>query len=134
MRLWSTTYPFNVDSGAEFYGTKGKMFLSKRGKFEVHGPRNAASEVKLESKIATSVADHQRNWLDCIKSGREPNANIEAAVRSATVVHLGNIATRLGRTIRFDAASQSVIGDEEANLLLGRKYRAGGHWAIPRGV
>ena len=40
MRLWSTSYPFNVDSGAEFYGTKGKMFLSKRGKFEVFAGTN----------------------------------------------------------------------------------------------
>jgi predicted dehydrogenase len=134
MRLWSTTYPFNVDSGAEYYGTKGKMFLSKRGKFEVQGPRNAASEVKLVSKITTSVADHQQNWLECIKSGREPNANIEAAVRSATAVHLGNIATRLQRTIRFDPATQTAIDDEEANALLGRKYRADGHWGIPHEV
>ena len=31
-RLWSTTHPFNVDSGVEYYGTKGKLFLSRRGK------------------------------------------------------------------------------------------------------
>ncbi|HAA48229.1 MAG TPA: gfo/Idh/MocA family oxidoreductase, partial [Planctomycetaceae bacterium] len=30
-RLWSTNYPHNVDSGVEFYGTKGQMFLSRRG-------------------------------------------------------------------------------------------------------
>ena len=42
-RLWSTTYPFNVDSGAEYFGTKGRMFLSKRGKFEIHGERNPAA-------------------------------------------------------------------------------------------
>lgn len=35
LRIWSTNYPYNVDSGAEFYGTKGKMFLSKRGKLEI---------------------------------------------------------------------------------------------------
>ena len=59
---------------------------------------------------------------------------MEVAVRSATAVHLGNIATRLQRTIRFDSATQSVIGDEEANALLARKYRADGHWGIPQGV
>ena len=39
-RLWSTSYPYNVDSGAEFYGTEGRTFLSKRGKLEVYGDRN----------------------------------------------------------------------------------------------
>ena len=34
-RLWSTNYPNNVDSGAEFYGTKGQLFLSRRGKFQL---------------------------------------------------------------------------------------------------
>src|SRR6185437_10815319 len=34
-RLWSTNYPYNCDSGAEFYGTKGMMFLSRRGKIQV---------------------------------------------------------------------------------------------------
>jgi predicted dehydrogenase len=132
MRLWSTTYPFNVDSGAEFYGTNGKMFLSKRGKFEVYGPRNAEMDIKLATQLKTSVAENQQNWLDCIKSGEQPNANIEVAVRSATAVHLGNIATRLQRTLRFDPKKQMVIGDEEANALLARKYRADGHWATPR--
>ncbi|CAE7289614.1 ydgJ, partial [Symbiodinium sp. CCMP2456] len=44
MRLWSTNYPMNCDSGVEFYGTEGQMFLSKRGKLRVLGPRNAKIE------------------------------------------------------------------------------------------
>ena len=42
MRLWSTNYPHNTDSGAEFYGTKGQMYLSRRGKIEVRGDRMVA--------------------------------------------------------------------------------------------
>jgi predicted dehydrogenase len=134
MRLWSTTYPFNVDSGAEFYGTNGKMLLSKRGKFEVRGPQNSPVDIKLDGSPRPSVEGNLQNWLDCAKSGKEPNANLEAAVRSATAVHLGNIATLLQRTIHFDPTNQTVVGDEEANALLSRKYRADGHWGIPSGV
>lgn len=134
MRLWSTTYPFNVDSGAEFIGTKGKMFISKRGKFEVRGPRNAMMDVKLAGSTAAQVAANQQNWLDCIKSGQMPNANMEVAVRTATAIHLGNIATRLGRSLRFDPNSQAAIDDNEANAMLARTYRDGGHWGIPKGV
>ncbi len=134
MRLWSTTYPYNVDSGAEFFGTKGKMFISKRGKFEVRGERNKPLDVKLSSNPKSEVYENQQNWIDCIKSGGVPNANVEIAVRTAIAAHLANIATRLGRTLRFDPDSEKIIGDEEAGALVTRKYRDGGHWAIPAGV
>jgi hypothetical protein len=78
--------------------------------------------------------ENQQNWLDCIKSGGTPHANVEIAVRTAVACHLANIATRLQRTLRFDPASETAIDDEEANALLGRKYREGGHWGIPAGV
>lgn len=134
MRLWSTTNPYNVDSGAEYIGTKGKMFISKRGKFEVRGERNRLLDVKLDRPPKSEVSENQQNWIDCIKSGGVPNANVEIAARTATAVHLGNIATRLGRTIHFDPASEWIVGDDEAAALQTRKYREGGHWGIPAGV
>jgi predicted dehydrogenase len=133
-RLWSTTYPYNVDSGAEFFGTKGKMFISKRGKFEVRGERNAPMDVQLDNPPKSEVSENQQNWLECIKSGGVPNANVDIAVRTAIAAHLANIATRLQRTLQFDPESERILGDEEANALLGRKYRDGGHWGVPAGV
>ncbi len=133
-RLWSTNGPFNVDAGAEFFGTEGRMFLSKRGKFELRGPRNARVDTPALGSLRPSVADHQQNWIDCIHSGERPRADIEIAHLAATTVHLGNIATRVGRALQFDPASEQIVGDDEANQLLGRSYRDGGHWAIPRAV
>lgn len=130
-RLWSTSYPFNVDAGAEYFGTKGRMFLSKRGKFEVRDDSNARVDVKLDGSVKADVAENQRNWVDCIKSGSTPNASIDQAIQTTTAIHLGNIATRLSRTIHFDAQSESIVGDEEANAMLSRKYRAEGHWSVP---
>jgi hypothetical protein len=133
-RLWSTTCPYNVDSGAEYIGTKGKMFISKRGKFEVLGERNRPLEANLNGVPKSEVAQNLQNWIDCIKSGGVPNANVEIAHRTATAAHLGNIATRLGRSIRFDPNQERILGDEKANALLSRNYREGGHWGIPAGV
>ena len=90
--------------------------------------------MKLDGVPKSDVAENQQNWLDCIKSGGVPNANMEIAVRTATAAHLGNIATRLDRTIHFDPATERIVGDDEANAMLGRKYREGGHWGIPAGV
>ena len=46
-RLWSTNYPHHTDSGAEFYGTEGQMYLSRRGKIEVLGSRNVKRDVSV---------------------------------------------------------------------------------------
>lgn len=133
-RLWSTSYPFNVDSGAEYIGTKGRMFLSKRGKFEVRGERNTPLEVQLDAVPKSDVGQNFQNWIDCIKSGGVPHANMEVAHRTATAAHLANIAVRVGHTIRFDPAEERIVNDDVANSLLTRKYRQGGHWGIPNGV
>ncbi len=130
-RLWSTSYPSNVDSGAEFFGTKGKMFLSKRGKLEILDERNRPIEAKPQNP--PKLLGHQEDFLDAIKTGRRPNAEIQIGHLSATLSHLGNLATRLGRSLRFDPQKEEILGDEEANALVRRQYRAG-HWAVPKGV
>ena len=53
---------------------------------------------------------------------------------SVALVHLANIATRLGRSLHVDTVRDTIQGDEEATRLLTRDYRDGGHWAIPKGV
>ena len=52
------------------------------------------------------------------------NAPIEEGAISTALVHLANISYRVGRTLNFDAASYSCLGDEEANRMFTRKYRA----------
>ena len=52
------------------------------------------------------------------------NAPIEEGAISTTLVHLANISYRLQRSLRFDASSYSCVGDEEANLMFTRSYRA----------
>jgi predicted dehydrogenase len=131
-RLWSTSYPNGVDSGAEFYGTKGRMFVSKRGKFEVRGERNVPIDRTLAESIEARVEDNHQNWIDAIRDGGAPYANVEIAHRTAAAAHLGNIAIRVGRTLQFDPAAETIVGDEAAAALLGRKYRANGPWATPQ--
>ena len=130
-RLWSTNYPFNVDNGAEFYGTKGRMLLTKRGKFEVYGERNRRLDVKLPTAPIPRVADHLQNWVDATRLGERPNADIAIGHQTATAVHLGNIAWRVGRKLRFDPIKERMIDDPDADRLLGRSYRADGHWGVP---
>lgn len=129
-RLWSTNYPMNVDSGVEFYGTKGQMFLSRRGKIQIWGDRNQ----KIDSTVTPVPQDdaaHVLNFCEAIRSGAPLNAEIDVGHHSTVLCHLGNIAVRLGRSLSFDPAKERFHGDDEANRLLTRTYREG-HWAVPR--
>lgn len=67
---------------------------------------------------------HLQNWLDCIRSRREPNAPIEVGHRTATICHLANIARELGRPLRWDPARETFIDDQAANRWLDRPRRA----------
>jgi hypothetical protein len=107
------------------------MFISKRGKFELHGPRNARSDRKLSGDIVARVEDNQQDWLHVIRDGGTPQANIEAAHRTATLAHLGNISVQIGRSLQFDTKDESIPANAEANALLARRYRADGHWSVP---
>lgn len=133
LRIWSPNYPHNVDSGAEYYGTRGTMFLSKRGKLEILDEKN--KPITAQPKNPPQLPPgHAADFLDAIKTGRTPNADIEVGHLSSSLVHLGNLAMRVGRSLQFDPRTEQIIGDRQANELLSHKYRKGGHWAIPRGV
>ena len=58
-----------------------------------------------------------------VRSGKRPNADIEEGHKSTRLCHLGNAAYRVGRALRFDAATETFPGDAEANRLLSRTYR-----------
>jgi predicted dehydrogenase len=132
MRLWSKNYPYNCDSGVEFFGTRGKMFLSKRGKLMVIDDDNKT--IRNEQANDQLGWGHFDNFVAAIRDGRRPNADIEDGHRTVALIHLANIAIRVGRTLAFSPASEQIVDDPEASRLLRRTYRDGGHWAKPQGV
>jgi GFO/IDH/MocA oxidoreductase family protein len=84
----------------------------------------------LTSKRPRGINDgHIRNWLDCIKTRKTPNADIEIGHRSATVCHLGNIARYLGRGLKWDPVKEVFIDDKEASSFLDRERRK--PWTLP---
>ena len=134
LRLWDTCYPHNVDSGAEFYGTQGKMFVSKRGKLAIYGERNQRIENARPKDPPKLAGSHQEDFLQAIRQGRKPRADIQIGYDSVALIHLANIAVRRERSLHVDTSRERIVDDEEANRLLSRTYRKDGHWAVPQGV
>jgi predicted dehydrogenase len=135
-RIWSPYKQEGHENGNAFYGTKAMLVLGKHDGWKVI---ERDGNVLQELKGDIENAPHHRDFLDCVRATangtvKRPRADIETGHLSSSLSHLGNIATRLGRSLRFDPKTEQVIGDEEANRLVGRRYREGGHWAVPKGV
>lgn len=63
-------------------------------------------------------------FAEAVKTRKRAGGNADVAHRSATILHLANIAIRTGRKIRFDPIKDQIIGDEEANRLVNQPMRA----------
>jgi tetratricopeptide (TPR) repeat protein len=75
------------------------------------------SAVESHHSERDSDGPHLQNFLDCIRTGKRPNADIEIGHLSTRLCHLGNIAFRTGKTLTFDAKTETT-GDAEADGLL----------------
>jgi predicted dehydrogenase len=132
---WSTRETNQGDgAGLVFYGTKGTLDLARSG-YKIRpetwtgqdpanpekkwGPAIEAREVKGENLDA----QHVRNFIECVKSRQRPNADVEEGHLSAVMCHLGNLSTRLGRSLTWDATRERVVDDDEANKMLSKPYR-----------
>ena len=115
--------------GVEWNGTEGTIILNDSG-WEIVTERKQAN---LDSQKKPGSSDprpaHVRNFLDCVKSRQQPVLNLELGHHVSTVAHLGNIAYRTGRKIIWDGQHEKVVGDPEADKLVGVKYRE--PWKLP---
>ncbi|HWG41662.1 MAG TPA: Gfo/Idh/MocA family oxidoreductase [Gemmataceae bacterium] len=115
-RIWSKTGVEGEGSGVILYGEKGTLVFDRKG-WHVH------DGVEASDKAAPIEKPHLRNFVDCVRAHKRPNADIEEGHKSTRLCHLGNIAYRTGRRLTFDAATETFRGDAAANSLLGRTYR-----------
>ncbi|HMJ64969.1 MAG TPA: gfo/Idh/MocA family oxidoreductase, partial [Candidatus Binatia bacterium] len=87
------------------------------------------TEKDLEQHVASAIRAHMRDFLGAIQKRSKPVADIEQGTASSIASILANISMQLGRTLTVDYEKGQVVGDEEANKLLRRPYRA--PWVHP---
>lgn len=115
-----TVVRLESDNGPAF----GGIFIGEKGKFEINRGRFACNPTTLLAPFEGKESEnHVGNWLDCIESREEPNAPVEVGHLVTSVAHLINICRITGRTIKWDAAKEQIIGDVAANELLTKERR-----------
>lgn len=132
--------------GATFYGDKGTLKASVMSydfqpfgkgeavhrdvKYELDEYPEDKTEAELEKHVAPAIRGHMRDLLAAIDKRGRPVADIEEGYISSASCILANLSQELGRTLRWNPTAQKVEGDEQANRLLARPYRA--PWKHPR--
>jgi predicted dehydrogenase len=114
----------------ELRGTEGTLYATesgfkiipeKGGQFVESGPRMEPMDGKSSGEDSTDA--HIRNFLECMRSRKRPNADVEDGHRSTTFSLLGNISLATRSRIDWDWKHERITRPEEANELLHYRYR-----------
>ncbi len=109
-------------SGCTFEGTEGKIYVN-RPVLESTPKTLVAKEFGPgEFRVAPS-SNHRRNWVDAIRSRKQPIATAEIGHRTGTVCHLTNLGYQLRRPLQWDPAKERFVGDDKANTLIDQPMR-----------
>ena len=121
----------NNSTRTEIYGTEGLMYLGRHGGgWQVMGPDN---KIVAQGGGIFPDNEHQINFIQALRTRKNPNGDVEECHRSATLVHLGNIAYRIGnKQLLFDGKTELFLNDDHANILARGTGRKG--YIIPETV
>jgi predicted dehydrogenase len=113
LNLGSCTIRFEGDNGWVETGDTGKVGTSE----------NLKSEIRPTTEARLALAYHMQDWLDCIKSRKQPKASAAVAANSHITCHAAFIAYQLGRKLTWDPVKGEFVGDAEANRMQSRAIR-----------
>jgi predicted dehydrogenase len=112
--------------GVYIFGAKGWMKFADDRAQVFYGPKNEPGPVLTSDEKIDAGQSHFENFLDAVRSRKADSlrAPLEEGHLSTALCHLGNISYRVGRSVTFDQTAERFVGDDEANALLSRTYRA----------
>jgi predicted dehydrogenase len=112
--------------GFVIYGHKATLNIADQGqRFELLPERDFTEEIDPQQVAGLQPEDirvHEKNWFDCIRTGKQPNAGIDLAIRVQTVISLAEMAERLKMTCLFDEKTRKITdlnGKEVAPITYG---------------
>jgi predicted dehydrogenase len=117
------------DNGILFEGTEGRFFVNRgriSGKPVEDLKENPLPDGAIEEVYGGKVSEnHTANFIEGMKSRKQPISDVWSHNRMLEICHLSNIAMRLGRELKWDPSKREILGDAEANAFLKRESRKG---------
>jgi len=114
--------------GIYFHGVNGTMYCNY-GMYKIVPEGDRMKGVEPPKPSIPPSPGHEREWLDSIKTRQQPSCSVFYHVKIDVPLVLANLSYRLGRSIQFDPATETIVGDEEAARLAKPTYRA--PWKFP---
>ena len=115
--------------GIYFHGVNGTMYCNY-GVHKIIPEGNRMEGLKPPEPSIGPSPGHEREWLDCLKSRQQPSCSVFYHTKIDIPLVLGNLSYTLGgRSIRFDPATEKIVGDDEAARRAVPEYRD--PWKFP---
>jgi predicted dehydrogenase len=124
--MTSESFDRNKTKGVKFWGDKGWIEVA-REYFKASDPKfNPEKKDTSDGPYETRIP-HQLNFIESVRSRKDPVVPVEIGHSSCTVCNLGNIACTLKRTVKWNPATETFIDDKDgvATKLLHYEYRKG---------
>lgn len=110
----------------------GCIVIGEKGKIEINRHKLSSNPKELVADAPKNERDetlyHVENWIDCIKTGKKCNADIEIGQRGTSLCYLVNIAREVGevnKPLRWDSKAEKFTNSPEGNKMLARTQRKG---------
>jgi predicted dehydrogenase len=129
MRIWNPYGMAEIQNGVGVYGDEGMVHIGQYNRRWGYKVFDKAGKMVLHDE-EKEPEQHQKNFAECVRSRKLPNADIAIGHLSVIHCHLANIVARAGRNVRFDQENESITDDSAANLYVKRTYRT--HWSTPK--
>jgi hypothetical protein len=107
-----------------FIGENGEVRVSRGDKFDTTPAALKNLVLKSGDKRLYVSGEHRADWLNAIKTRQQPICHVGIGHRTATICQLSGIAERLGRPVKWDPATEQIIGDPVASLMMDNPRRA----------
>ena len=114
--------------GIYFHAVNGTLFTDY-SRHEVVPEGDFLKDAAPPPQSIEASPGHEREWLDCVKSRREPSCSVNYHYKVDMAITLANVAYKLGRAVRFDPKTEKIVGDRQAQKLARPSYRA--PWKFP---
>ncbi|MBC8870523.1 MAG: Gfo/Idh/MocA family oxidoreductase [Planctomycetes bacterium] len=110
-------------SGVRFKGDKGWVFVNG-SKIEAEPASLLKVAIKPDETHLYESKNHMGNFLECVRSRRDPVAPVEAGHAATTLCNIADVAIRLNRRVTWDPAAGSFVDDSEADRMRSRATRS----------